>query len=441
MADFNPANGLIRNAWEATEGVVPASGWHYHDFVSESLSSIAETILPRSITTNSQQPVGSPSKINIAGGIEVDWNAEGHLHYLAALQSKYTHTNLTAGVEELILGPGQDDPVAETQSLEIWRDDDMAQLIRGARIRECSFNLGLRQFAQGSIQVLGTRADYWADPSRVDAGGGTPPTTLQLRGIPNHTDWTAADGDLYMKITTATGGPPPTTVKAKFKIGSASSYGSVETTLVSGDWAIALDSTTGVRYGDRGIPVEFYCNNFTTFAVNYEWKFDRERATWVPVMPDVVPFNEIYAEISIDGGSPERMNQVQFTVTRPVVAVFAIGKRFAWLVRERGMRTVTGSFQREYLDTNLRKKLERAKEFYLRVTCTNGIPIGSTAYEHTMELIAPKCMMGGATPSIGGQDQMDENPTFTCHPDSTDPDGFVDDITIRIVSSIADPTA
>lgn len=437
MGDFNPANGLIRNAWETTEGVATWAGWHYHDFVSESLSSAAETILPRSITTNSQQPVGSPSKIAVGGAIEVDWNAEGHLHYLANLQGAYSTSTLTAGVEELILGPSQTTPVTPSMTVEVWRDDDMAQILRACRAREVSFNLGLRQFAQGSIQLLGTRADYWTEPAQT-AGTSTDP---QLRGLPNHTDWTVADGDLYLKITTATGGPPPTVVKGKFKLGSAASYGSIETTMTAGDWVVALDSTTGVRYGDKGLPVECYFANFTGIATNDEWKFDRERAVWVPVMPDVIPFNEIYAEISIDGGSPERVNSLSLTVTRPVEAIYAIGKRFAWLVRERGRRAVTGTFQREYLDTNLRKKLERAKEFYLLVNMTNGVTIGATAYEHTMELIAPKCMMSGNTPTIGGQDQMDENPSFTCHPEPTDPDGYVDDINIRIVSSIANPNS
>ena len=83
MPDFNPANTLIRNAWETVQGIPNETGWHYHDFVNETLSTEPGVIQDPSITDAAEEPVDLESKIDTNGVINVALNAEAHAHYLA----------------------------------------------------------------------------------------------------------------------------------------------------------------------------------------------------------------------------------------------------------------------------------------------------------------------------------------------------------------------
>ena len=434
MGEFNPSNGLMRNALEATEQILPSTGFHYHDFVSESLTSLAEQIEQRSITRNAQRPVSQESKIGLGGTFDTDFNCEGHLHYLANLQKKYSTTNPATGVYVHKLSPTGTNTFNPSMMVEVWRDDDLPQVFKGTRVQQMTFNNGLRQFLQSQITLVAAMADYWDYPTQTAGTGGPNPL---VRGLPNYTNWSLADHDLYIKCTEAS------SFTFAIKIGAAASYGS--TTMVmdtAQKWYDLIDSNDTGRIGDKGIKVMGYFPNFTSLADNDEWKWSAARQEWTPVFPSVLPFNEVYSEIFIDGDDePFRLNSINMTITRPVSAIYSLGGRYPVLVRERGRRQVGGTISREYLDVELRKKLERAESFYLRSVSESKLPIGSTAYYHTLELIAPLCMLSGPTPSIGSETQMDENLTFTCHPDPTDGDGNVDDVTAYVTNTIADITA
>lgn len=432
MADFNPSNGLMRNALEATEGVLVNAAFHDHDFVSESLTSLQEVIEQRSISRGAQRQRSAESKIALGGTFDTDFNAEGHLHYLANAQKGYSVSNPTAGVYIHKLAPSEAGVFPATMQVEVWRDDDMPQVFHGSRVSSLAFGLGLRQFLQCQIGIVAPMADYWDYPAQTVGAGGPYP---RARGLLNYANWTAADHNIFLLCVTAA------TKTFKTKIGTAATYGSTSFTMsTAGTWYDLLDSNGTGRLGDKGIKVEGMFPDFTSLADADEWRWDAVRAEWVPVFPDVLPFNEVYAEIIVDGAE-FRTNQFTLNLTRPVAPVYSIGGRYPKLVRERGRRQVGGTLVREYLDVDLRKKLERSKEFHLKVVAETNVLIGATAYYHSLQLISPLCILGGPTPTIGSETQMDENLTFTCHPDATDGDGNVDDLTAYVTNSIADVTA
>lgn len=428
---FNPSNGLMRNALESTEQVPVNTGFAYHDFVSEGLTPLSEVIEQRSITRNAQRPVSAESKIGVGGPFEVDLNAEGHLRYLANLQRKYSVTNPDTGVYIAKLAPSATTAFAETMMVEVWRDDDMAALYKGGRVGSLALNLGLRQFFQATFNMVFSMADFWAYAANVAGSGDTP----YLRGLPRYDLFTAADHDLYLKCVEAS------SFTFAAKVGAASSYGSDTFTMEDvGKWYEVIDSDGAARIGTKGLKVEAMFAIFNSLADDDEWRFDGERGEWVPTYPDVLPMNEVYAEIIVDG-EEFRTNALTLNIERPVTPIYSIGGRFPKLVRERGRRQVGGTLNREYLDTSLVKKLLSAQSFRLEIVSETNVPIGSTAYYHGIRTVSPLCILSGPVPTIQSETQMDENLTFTCHPDPDDSGGDVDDISIYVTSTKTTPAA
>jgi hypothetical protein len=444
MADFNPANGQIRHSWETVVGIPDEANWHDHEFVSEALSPEYGKIQPNSITKNAQIPAGQPSKIHGGGDIPIEWDPEGPVRYLANLQKKGSVANPTAGVYVHKLAPSETAVTfPSTMSVEVSRDDGAPQINKGGRVGSASFSVAPSSFLTGAISLIPERQDYWAKAARIDVLGGGAPSDPKLRGIPAYANWTdAVNGDLYIKATAVTG----TTVTLKAKVGSGASYGSTTFVVTVGldsqgrpRWTDIIDSTSGLRVGSRDLANQLYIAAVTNWAVDSEFSFARERTVWTPVLPAVPKFNEIFAQIlvgdSLATAEGYEIDSFDLTITQPTTVKDAIGGRFPHRVKQRGRRAVTGSIKREYLDKTLRKRLERAVQSWLRVDFFTGVLIGATAYESSMSLISGGFVEGGKTPSIGGQDSMDENYDFTCHP-GTDVT-YPDDLTVLITNSIA----
>lgn len=430
MPDFNPAESLIRNAYETTEGLATEANWHYHDFVSETLANDAGVIEDPSITAAGEEPESLPSKLSTAGTIAVAWNAEGHAHYLANLIGQSaTPTNPTAGVYVHKLAVGETDvAIPDTMTVEVSRDDGLPQLFLGARVAKASFALQPSSLLTGSIDLIAIRSHYWKAASQT-AGTSTDPI---LRNFPNATKWAAADHDVYLKCTDGA------TKAFKAKVGSAAAYGGAGTvmTFTAATWIPLIDET-GARIGDRALEVEAYFPDFSGLATNDEWKFDSERAVWVPSIPDVPKFNEIYAVIEIDSATI-RLEQISLDILRPTQAVMNIGGRFADAVMHRGRRSASGSIQRDQLDVTLRKKLERGTPFSLRLEAYTGLAIGATAYEHSLAIVAMNCVPSGKTVTVANGQRLTEVIPFTCHPSSdvTYPNA----VTLELTNSLANLT-
>lgn len=445
MADFNPANGLIRHAWEDVAGIANESGWHDHEFVSESLSPEYGVIQPQSITRNAQVPMGSPSKIRGGGEINVEWDAEQYARYIANVQrGGATPVNPVGSVYVHKLAPSESDiEFPDTMSIEIWRDDNLPALAKGCRVNSLSFELSPESFLTGAIGIAPERIEYYDGPARIDAIGAPTPTAPIIRGLPSYDGWNLVDGNVYAIVSDVTD-IGTGVVGIKTKIGSASTYDGTQLNITVGNDSqgrpryYEIFDENDARIGTRDLPVQIHLADTTNIALNHEWRFDRERTVWIPSYPSLPKFNEIYAAIfigdSLATAEEYEIDQFSLAITRPAEPKFAIGGRHAKRVKQRGQRTVSGSLQREYLSVALRKRLERAKAFWLRVEAYSGEAIEGV-YEHSMLLYAGATLLGGNTPSIGGQDSMDENYNFTCHPsgDATYPD----DCTIVLTNTIA----
>jgi len=441
--DFNPANALMRHAWETVVGIPDEANWHDNEIVSEAISGDYGLIQPKSITKNSQIPAGQPSKITFAGGIPIEWDSEMYSRYIANLQRKGSVANPTPGVYVHKLAPSETAvSFKESLSVEVSRDDGIPQISTDFRVNSLKFSLAPEGFYTGEIGAAIARGEYWDDTDRIDVLGGAEPTYPFIRGLPEYDDWnlSAADGQVRLKVTVIAG----SIITFLAKLGTGA-YGATSFNVTVGNdsqgrprFYEIIDSNTGTRMGTRDLPVEVHVDAVASYVVNQEFSIQRERPVWTPVYPSVPKFNEIFAKIllgeTLATAEEFEIDAFDLTVTRPAAPKFAIGGRHAKRVKVRGQRTVTGTIKREYISVELRKRLERAHPAWLQVDAFDGEVIAG-GYEGQLSLICGLFVLGGKTPSVGGQDSMDENYNFTAHPsgDVTYPD----DLTILNTNTIA----
>lgn len=430
MPDFNPAQTQIRNAWETVAEIPAETSWHYHDFINESLSTEPGAIQDPSISDAGEEPEDLESKIDTNGAINVALNAEGHAHYLACfMEHSANPVNLSGGAYGHKLAPGETDvDFPETMTVEVNRDDGMPQLHKGADVTGVNFSLSPRGLLTTTFNLISARADYWDAAAQTAGSGGPLPT---MRGLLNYDNWTLADPNIFVKCISAAG----KTFRAKR--GTAASYdGTYNMTFANAaTWYPVYDEqATPERLGTRALETEIYFPNFTSLADNDEWRFDAARGVWVPTLPDVPKFNEIYALIYIDGAT-FRLKQFTLNCTKPGEADFNIGGRFADEVIKRGRRSYRGTLNRRYVSTELRKRLESGKTFSFQLICYSGVIIGTSAYEHMFKATSMRCKFTGRTPVVGGQSQLDENLNFSCHP--SDDGTYPNAMTFELVNSIA----
>ena len=437
MGDFNPANGLIRVAHETVTGIPDESGWVDHEFVSEDVSPEYGVIISQSISNNSETPTSQPSKINSGGNINLELDPEGHYHYIANLMKHAeTPVNVTGSVYSHKLAPTETDvDFAPSLSVEISRDDDAPSINKGSRVSNVDINIEPENFVTATVGVIVERSEYYEAATQTAAT--STPTAPILRGLPRYEDWILADGNVLVQVEDASNAP--TSIDIVVRVGAGAFATDTPLTVPAATWTeLFTSAATPVRLGTRDIPVQIYWANFTNITNADTWRFDRERAVWVPVYPDVPKFNEIFASIYIDGTEYE-IDQVALSIARPVSNKHAIGGRHAKRVKERGRRTSGGTLTREYLSTDLRKKLERYREFALQIEMYSGEAI-TGSHEHYLKIIAKNCRYGTSkVATITGNDEMNEAYPFTCHP-SSDPT-YPSSVTIELQNTVADLSA
>jgi len=435
---FNPANGLMRMGWETMCGVTPGDTALDKYFIfqpGETLSNSIEKIQRESIFSNSQRPAGLPSKIPVAGDVPVELDAEGHVYFMANLQGATTTTNIDTGVEHHKLMPSGVTAVPPSFTLEAWRDDDQAQLFNEGKVTQMTFSLAQRTLLTSTISMVFAHSHYWADPAILS---GTPAPVPYIRHFPKFSEWSppSVDGDLFMKVDTITGLPGE--FEALFKVSTATAYGTEPTLMIADQWNDCIDSnstpTNPLPLGTRDMPLQAYVEDPTGLIVGDEWEFDRDRGVWTPVYPDVPPFNEIFATVTF-GSTVYCIEQVDLTISRPAGPIWCIGGRFAKKILRRGIGDVTGSIQRQYIDTELRRRLERQEPAVLTIDCYSGEQF-ETGYEHRIKITCPLIVGEGNTPTISSVDDFPETWNFSAHPDPLN-GSYPDDCTIEITNSIA----
>lgn len=445
MPDFNPANALIRVAHEAVPGILPldAAAWVDHRMTGETVSMETTEIEDDSIVNNAQAQEGYEGPIAVNGDINVVLHPEGHLRYLGNLQKKVDTTNPDSGVYIHRFAPSGGTSVPSTLANWISRDDGMPQNLLGGRVLEAELTLETANLLRSRFGMNYSRAGYFGPPVQLADSGGSNTDVPRVRGLPAHADWITADGDITIKASDVTGAPDEIEVLVKQ---APDAYGVIPTTILVGNddlgnpiWNTLYDSTTGAIKGTRAMPIQMSLASTTNWAVNDEYRFDRERGVWTPSYSAAPAFNVIYAYVLIDGVE-YCIQQFSLTITRGLTPEECIGGRFPKSVQELGARAVTLSLQRKAIDTTIRKRLEAAKSFVFRLECYSGEEI-ETGYEHQLIIVCPKVKLNGRSYSAESKDSMPENIEGTCYPDPTNGDGFVDDCTIIVQNSIASAVA
>lgn len=446
--EFNPANAQMRVGHETFEGIYPTT-WHDHKFSSEGLSNELSEIQLDDIVNNAQAERGLPSKIKVDGQIEVNLDPESYLPYFVNAQSQNSTTTPATDVYIHRLAPSEATAAPNTLSVEVWRDDDNAQVFSAGRVRELGLSLEISGVLKTTFDMMFARSCYFADRVEEVDTGTSMAKNPQLRGLLNYTNWTgatAADRRIHIKATDVTASP--TSFIATAKVGGGAYGGTTFVVTVGVDsagkpiWTQVVNGS-GAHVGTRALPVEFWIENMTGVTVDDIWSFDAERGVWSPSFPDVPKFNEIFAFILFGTYGDEDqycIKQFNMTLTRPLLENLCIGGRFPESIRERGQREVTYSFEREYLDVGLRKRLESGEPFSLRLEAYGGEEF-ETGYEHEFQAISPVVVARGRTASVSSREEMTESIEAQAYPDPTNADDYFDDVTFLFQNSVADPNA
>ncbi len=443
---FNPANAQIRVGHETYEGIYPTV-WHDHKFSSETLSGEASEIQLDDIVNRAQAERGLTGTSTVDGVVEYNLDPESHLPYFVNAQGKNSTTSPATDVYLHRLAPAEATDAPDTLSVEVWRDDDLGQVFSAGRVRELGLSLEINNVLRVSTDLLFSRHSYFAD--RVESVPGATPQTSdpQLRGLLNYANWTGANAAarrVYVRVESIAGSPTSFTATAKVGGGA---YGSTDFTVTVGldsngkpIWTTVVNGS-GAHIGTRALPVEFWIETMTGLEVADEWTFDAERGVWSPTFPDVPKFNAIFAFILFGTyGDEDRycIKQFNMTLTRPLLENLCIGGVFPDGIRERGQREVIYSFEREYLDTGLRKRLETKEPFSIRLEAYGGEEF-ETGYEHEFQAISPLVVARGRTASVTSRDEMTESIEAQAYPDPTNADDYFDDVTFLFQNSVALP--
>lgn len=443
MPDFNPGAATMRVATVKTPGCIPdAADFVDHEFISETLANEQAGVERESITNAAQKPVPEPGKFQTDGEVEVELNAEQHPHYLANIQTKITTTSPATDVYEHRLGVTEDDDFPVSLCVQVNRDDGMPQSFRDGSVNEATITLEEGGLLKANFALIFTRGDYFDDPTQVEDGA-TPNSSPQLRGIPNYTNWNLADGDIYIKATSAHAAG---TYSAVAKIGAAATYGVADFDVLTGldangnpRWVNVVNSNGGAEIGTRANPVQITHLVGTGVEIDDEFRFNRERGEWVPAYADVPIFNEVNAFLYVDGAEI-CIEEFELSISRPVTRKRCIGGFFTRKILRRGAREVTLTLGRQYDDTFFRKKLEGAQSIYFLLEARSGEEF-ETGFEHGMDIFCPNVKLTGRPATVESSDEFPEQITGTCHASAAGVLGFFDDVTVTFINSIPDLTA
>ena len=388
------------------------------------------TIPDDSILAGGEEQAGLESKIDPTGATPVNWSTEDHIKALLNFfGGSTTPAESPTGVWLHRMSNRQTSVVPGTLAMEISRDLGQPELYVGGYAKQIQMNLAPRAMLNGSIDWLFPRFHTWKTPAQ---SVGTPPTTTAfLRGLSKYSYLTAADGDVYVKISVA---PSGGSMGIQVKVGAVGTYGST-ITVAAGSW---YDLSDNVDYiGDLDLPVQIKFTDLLTYALNDVLKFARERAVWTQSLATGAQLNEIAAFIYIDDVAFP-VNQLAFVGNRPADRREVIGGRFIDTIDQFGERTYTVTLNRRATDLAIINRLRRGQSVSFRMDAYGPL-IGSTTSRRRLSLIGKNGKLGGKTASVGGKAAFDEPINIRFHPSS---DGtYPAPMTCEVVNSQSSPAS
>lgn len=431
----NPAAAQARVAFGTQAG--RTSAWTDFRFRSESLGLDFPTIEDDSIRAFGEQEQGLPSKIRVNGALPVNWQGEDHEKFIANFFGHgATPSESPTGVWTKKYAVQESDVDYISLWLEISRDLGRPELLVGAEVQQLQFSIAAATILNGSIQVFAPRAMFWGDAAEVVVTG-TPNAPI-LRGIHDYAGLQLADPDIFVKVSSV----GSDVVTFQTKVGTAAAYSNSQGPLATGNDSDGnpiwhnLEDEAGVLIGDEGLPVQIHFPDDTLTAAD-EWEFTGTRAVWSQSLPTHSPFNEIYAEVYVDG-TIFRTRDLGLTLERPIEPDDAIGGRFVDTVIEQGQRTAVWTLTRRASNLALYDKLLRAESATVRLQAYGAL-IGATGVRRQLIIRSLNCIPEGRGPNVAGRDTLDEQITLRAHP-STD-GTYPSAVTIETVNSVEDIAA
>ena len=328
----------------------------------------------------------------------------------------------------------------KTFSERISRNNRLPQLSPGCLSGGFGIVTGIQSVITAALQVVAQRASYWDMATVVIENNLGTTTRPVLRGSPKYAVASAADADLYVEVTNASG-------IIKVKIGSSGTLTSNQT-MTAAAWNTLLynDGTGDVPIGDPDDPVQLYVPDFTNWTVGGTpdaWKFkfnnDDLEVPWVSSFPEIEELNEIHASLTVDG---EEVFVTQLTLNSALTIDpnFHIGGRYSSLpALEAGLRSYSGQLERKQIDNDLLLRLLAGQEFALDVIITSRVNISTSDIPYRIRFVMPLCMFSGQSPSVPGPGILQEPLPFDCYPDPTS-ELHPDEMTIYLDNSVADMT-
>ena len=267
-------------------------------------------------------------------------------------------------------------------TLEIDRDDGFPRLITGARVQQAVYTYQGGQVVQVEYMLVWLDNTPFASPSVISDI--TPNTTQPvMTGMLNETEWAKTDKDIYVKVDSVTGGPPPTSIDLLAKVGSAASYGSTTFTVSNFDVdsrgdayrTEVIDSTSGAPLGTFALPVYIFIEVSTDYEAADEWRYDPDRAAWTPSYEASPRFADVENCVTVDGVSYYPQNY-SITVTKPFGPPDSwVCKRRPPYVIRRGNIMTAVAFTREQRDRDFVQAIENFESMNMVVTSKSDTEI------------------------------------------------------------------
>lgn len=415
----NPSKLQVRVGFEQNAGLGDPSTWVDMRVRSESLGAEFPGIDDDSIIAGADEPEKLESKIDLTGGVPVNFSPEDHAKPIAnffGAGDNPTNPGTGVYVHALANAPHKTDKSYGTLAAEISRDLGQPELLVGGNVSQLQLQLGPRGVLTGALSMLFPRFQTLDDPAVVSAGG--TPTLPLVRGLQRYSIDTAADGDIRFKVTSA---PSASAMGIKVTVGASGTYTGAEITVTEGVWIALKDANGHIGQGEE-CPVEvfFPTGSIVTggsgYALNDIIEIPRDRAVWSQSLPIASALNEVAAYVYVDG-IRFRLREFSLTGTRPVVRDEIVGGRFIDSVIEIGKRTWALTLTRRALDRDMLARLRARRPFQFHLQAY-GTQIGSTLYRRALELVAMNMIPTGKTPSVGGAAQFDEQIQATAHASS-----------------------
>jgi hypothetical protein len=449
-ADGNPIRSKLRMAWQALPEVPATTGWFDGLTDGGKLAGAPTAIDQKAITPSSSKLPSLPGHDDIKEAVltfgDVDPGGKFLLMVLGNFLQGYRTDSPAAGSFLHRLGQAQLATAEAPRQLTLLHDQATGEVLRfcDGRIKGWTLNASKGQNLElNPVFVVGKR-DLWGDPAQITGAGSTLPILrhdCSLQWLPD-----ATDGDLFVKLTTVTGGAP-----AGIKVHStaAGTFVGAEIPVTPGIWTYLTDQTNS-PIGPRRQQVQIYFPVGGTYVANDVFQFPKRRGTFVQSLNVRRPIPEVNLRLYIGGLQFRMEGGYSITATIPgVTRRDGAGEEQAYGTIRTGQWDLSITLTRRLVDLTLQSMLLQRLPAQLVIEAISDTLIPTTTVPYGLALVMPNVLFQGEGYGVeaGGakQDetfkgdirQADAGGGVTYGMPGCTPETWTDDITALVTTDIA----